>query len=65
MMDKCFFLSVPYNFALQLNIDLFQPYEHTQFGRGYDLTIMNLPRSEHFLRENVILVFYLVQKNHN
>ena len=51
------FLSVPFNFAFQLNIDWFQPFEHTQHSEGVMyLTVMNLPRSERFLQENVILV---------
>lgn len=28
------FLSVPYNFALHLNIDWFQPFVHTQHSEG-------------------------------
>ena len=28
------FLSLPFNYALQLNIDWFQPYEHTQHSEG-------------------------------
>ena len=51
------FLSVPFNFAFQLNINWFQPFEHTQHSEGVMyLTVMNLPRSERFLQENVILV---------
>lgn len=40
-----------------LNLDFFQPYKHTteSFGAIY-LTLMNLPRSERFKQENVILV---------
>ena len=51
------FLSLPYNFALHLNVDWFQPFKHTQHSEGVIyLTILNLPRSERFLQHNVILV---------
>ena len=51
------FLAVPNNFAFQINVDWFQPYEHTQHSEGaIYMTIMNLPRQERFLQENVILV---------
>ena len=51
------FLSLPYNFAFQLNIDWFQPFKHTQHSEGVIyLSIMNLPRQERFLQENTILV---------
>ena len=50
------FLSAPFNFGLQLNIDWFQPFDHTQHSEGVIyLTVMNLPRRERFLQENVIL----------
>ena len=51
------FLSLPYNFAFQLNIDWFQPFKHTQHSEGVIyLSIMNLPRQDRFLQENTILV---------
>ena len=51
------FLSLPYNFALHLNVDWFQPFKHTQHSEGVIyLSILNLPRSERFLQHNVILV---------
>ena len=51
------FLSAPYNFAFQLNVDWFQPFKHTQHSEGaIYLSILNLPREERFLKENVILV---------
>ena len=28
------FLSIPFNFAFRLNIDWFQPFEHTQHSEG-------------------------------
>ena len=51
------FLSVPFNFALQLNVDWFQPFTHTTHSEGVIyLSVMNLPRCERFLQKNTILV---------
>ena len=51
------FLSLPFNFALQLNVDWFQPFVHTQHSEGVIyMSVMNLPRSERYLQENTILV---------
>ena len=51
------FLASPFNFALQLNVDWFQPFKHTQHSEGaMYLSILNLPREERFLKENIILV---------
>lgn len=51
------FLSLPYNFGLQLNVDWFQPYKHTQHAEGVMyLSILNLPRKERFLQENVLIL---------
>ena len=51
------FLEAPFNLVLMLNIDWFQPYKHTVSSVGaIYLTIMNLPRTIHFKRKNVILV---------
>ena len=51
------FLSVPNNFAFQLNVDWFKPFKHTQHSEGaIYMTVMNLPQKERFLQENVILV---------
>ena len=45
------------NYALMLNVDWMQPFEHTQYSVGVMyLVLMNLPRSERFKRENVFLV---------
>ena len=50
------FLSAPYNYAFQLNVDWFKPFKHTQHSEGaVYLSIMNLPRKERFLQENIIL----------
>ena len=38
------FLSLSGNFAFQLNVDWFQPFEHTQHSEGVIyMSIMNLP----------------------
>ena len=51
------FLSGPCGLGLALNIDWFQPYTHVTSSVGVIfLSIMNLPRSVRFKRENIILV---------
>ena len=51
------FLSVPYNFAFQLNVDWFQPYDHTPHSEGVIfLTILNLPRTIRYRQENTLLL---------
>lgn len=51
------FLSVPYNFALCLNVDWFQPFKHSQYSCGaMYVSILNLPRAERLAAENVILI---------
>ncbi len=51
------FLSAPYNFALSLNVDWFQPYELTQCSVGVVyLTFLNLPRCIRYKREYTVLV---------
>ena len=51
------FLSLPYNFALSLNIDWFQPFKYTTYSAGaIYIAVQNLPRSERYCSENVILV---------
>ena len=43
--------------GLMINVDWFQPYKHTTYSVGVVyLTVMNLPRSLRFKRQNVILV---------
>ena len=50
------FLAAPFNYALHLNVDWFQPFTHTQHSEGaIYLSVLNLPRQERFLKENVIL----------
>ena len=51
------FLTLPFAYALMLNIDWFQPFTHTVYSVGIlYLTIMNLPRHLRFKRENVIIL---------
>ena len=51
------FLAQPDNLALLLNIDWFQPFKYTTYSIGaMYLVIMNLPRSERFKIENIIVV---------
>lgn len=51
------FLSLPYNFALALNIDWFQPFKRSVYSCGaMYITILNLPREERYMIENTILV---------
>lgn len=51
------FLSVPNNLCLGLNIDWFNPFSETPYSAGaIYLTVFNLPRTERFKLENVILV---------
>lgn len=44
-----------------LNVDFFQPYKHVHdsYGAIY-LTIMNLPRSERFKQQNVIVIVGII-----
>ncbi len=51
------FLSLTGNLAFQLNIEWFNPFKHTQHSEGaIYLSILNLPRTERYLQENIILV---------
>lgn len=50
------FLEVPNNLCLSINIDWFNPYEDALYlGGAIYLVILNLPRSEQFKLQNVIL----------
>ena len=50
------FLSVPGNYAFQINVDWFNPYKHTQHSEGaIYLSVLNLPCRERYLQENIIL----------
>lgn len=51
------FLSLPYNFALTLNIDWFQPFKHSTYSAGaIYIAIQNIPRRERYASDNIILV---------
>ena len=51
------FLTSPLTFGFALNVDWFQPYKHVNYSVGVIfLSVMNLPRSVRFKRENVLLV---------
>ena len=51
------FLDKDYSFAFILNVDWFQPYLHTQASVGVIyLTVLNLPHSIRYKRENIILI---------
>ncbi|XP_078703166.1 uncharacterized protein LOC144928530 isoform X3 [Branchiostoma floridae x Branchiostoma belcheri] len=51
------FLSEPCNLGLMFNIDWFQPYDNVRDSVGVMyLVIMNLPREQRFLRENIIVI---------
>ena len=51
------FLYAPNNIRLALNIDWFNPFEHTQYSIGaIYLTILNLPREKRYNIENTVLV---------
>ena len=51
------FLSLPNNYAFQINVDWFSPFKHTKHSEGaIYLSILNLPRQDRYLQENIILV---------
>ena len=51
------FLVSPYCYALMLNVDWFQPFEHYTYSVGVIyLVLLNLPRAVRYKRENIILV---------
>lgn len=50
------FLAEPGKLALMLNMDFFQPFKHSIYSVGVIyLAVMNLPRKERFLKENIII----------
>lgn len=56
-MDGEAFLAVLRNYAFMLNVDWFQPFKHSLYSVGaLYMVLMNLPRSERFKPENVLLV---------
>ena len=51
------FLELPNSLAFILNIDWFNPYKHVEYSVGVIyLVIANLPRSERYKLENIIIV---------
>ena len=51
------FLSLPFNFALSLNVDWFQPFKHSTYSAGaIYIAIQNLPREERYNTDNILLV---------
>lgn len=51
------FLSLPYNYAFILNVDWFQPFQHSQYACGaVYVAVLNLPRSVRYSINNVILL---------
>ena len=56
-LDGMPYLASPYNYCLLLNVDWFNPFEETLYSAGaIYLVILNLPRSERYKVENMILV---------
>ena len=63
--EKYNFLNHPNNYALMLNVDLFQPYTHVNYSVGaVYLVFLNLPVQERFKRGNVILVGLIPNCDH-
>ncbi len=51
------FLDSPFSLLLTMNVDWFQPFSHIQYSVGaIYLTVQNLPCSQRYKEENVILV---------
>ncbi|XP_077866482.1 uncharacterized protein LOC144354692 [Saccoglossus kowalevskii] len=51
------FFKSKFNLSLTLNVDWFQPYDHTPYSVGaLYMVINNLPREERFKEENVLLI---------
>ena len=51
------FLTLPNNLCLKLNLDWFNPFKHIQYSVGVlYLVIENLPRSERYKLENIMIV---------
>lgn len=55
--DGLNFLTSPYSYLLTLNVDWFQPFDRGVYSVGaLYITVQNLPRSERFKSENVLLI---------
>lgn len=51
------FLASPHNLGLMMNVDWFNPYKHSPYSLGaIYLVVLNLPRSERFKIENLLLI---------
>ena len=51
------FLSMPFNFALSLNVDWFQPFKHSTYSAGaIYIAIQNSPREQRYTTDNILLV---------
>ena len=51
------FLNIPNNLCLKLNLDWFNPFKHIQYSvRVLYFVVENLPRSERYKLENIIIV---------
>ena len=56
-LDNQPYLVYPSNFCLSLNMDWFNPFKQTPYSAGgIYLTVQNLPRTECYKMENIILV---------
>ena len=57
VVDNKPFLQVPNNLCMKLNLDWFNPFEHIQYSVGVIyLVVENIPRSERYKLENIIIV---------
>ena len=51
------YLASPYNYCFSMNVDWFNSYKDTEYSAGaIYLAIQNLPRTDRYLMENVLLV---------
>ena len=56
-LDGMPFLAVPFNFALSLNVDWFQPFKYSTYSAGaMYIAIQNLPREERYTSDNILLI---------
>lgn len=63
--EKSSFLNHRNNYALMLNLDWFQPFEHVKYSIGVIYAvILNLPRQERFKLKNVLLIGVIPDLNH-
>lgn len=63
--EKSSILNHRNNYALMLNLDWFQPFEHVKYSIGVIYAfILNLPRQEKFKLKNVLLIRVIPDLNH-